>query len=213
MRRRRTQDALVAAARRAGVTDERVLAAVAAVPRDRFVPPGTESEAALDRPIVIGSGQTTSQPSLIASMLAALELTGTERVLEIGTGFGYQTALLAHLADEVYSIERIDSLAERARDHLAACGIEGVEVVVGDGTRGLPDAAPFDAVVISAAARAVPGALAGQVTEGGRLVAPVGPPGAQTVVRYIVRDGRLQDPTPLSSVRFVPLIGDEPGFG
>jgi len=213
MRRKRTQDALVAAARRAGVTDERVLAAVAAVNRERFVPPGAESEAALDRPIVIGSGQTTSQPSLIASMLAALELTGTERVLEIGTGFGYQTALLAHLAAEVYSIERIASLAERAREHLAACGIEGVEVVVGDGTRGLPDAAPFDAVVISAAAREVPSALAGQVSEGGRVVAPVGPDGAQTVVRYTVRDGRLQDPQRLSAVRFVPLIGDEPGSG
>ncbi len=213
MRRRRTQDSLVTAARRAGVTDERVLAAVAAVPRERFVPPGAESEAALDRPIVIGSGQTTSQPSLIASMLAALELTGTERVLEIGTGFGYQTALLAHLAAEVYSIERIASLAERAREHLAACGIEGVEGVVGDGTRGLPDAAPFDAVVMSAAAREVPAALAGQVTEGGRVVAPVGPDGAQTVVRYTVRDGRLQDPERLSAVRFVPLIADEPGSG
>ncbi len=213
MRRRRTQDALVAAAHRAGVSDERVLAAVAAVNREHFVPRGAESEAALDRPIVIGSGQTTSQPSLIASMVAALELTGTERVLEIGTGFGYQTALLAHLAAEVYSIERIASLAERARENLAACGIEGVEVVVGDGTRGLPEAAPFDAVVISAAARGVPADVAGQVTEGGRLVAPVGPQGAQTVVRYTVRDGRLQDPQRLSSVRFVPLIGDEPGSG
>jgi protein-L-isoaspartate(D-aspartate) O-methyltransferase len=211
MRRRGSQQTLLAAARRAGVTDERVLAAVAAVPRERFVPPGAQSEAALDRPIVIGSGQTTSQPSLIAAMLAALELTGTERVLEIGTGFGYQTALLAHLAGEVYSIERIGSLAARAREHLVACGIEGVEVVVGDGTRGLPDAAPFDAIVISAAAREVPGALAGQVTEGGRIVAPIGPDGAQRVVCYTVRDGRLLEPRRLSAVRFVPLIADEPG--
>ncbi len=212
-RRRTTQDALLAAARRAGVSDERVLAAVAAVPREHFVPPGAESEAALDRPIVIGSGQTTSQPSLIASMLAALELTGTERVLEIGTGFGYQTALLAQLAAEVYSIERIASLADRAREHLAACGIEGVEVVVGDGTRGLPEAAPFDAVVISAAAREVPSALASQVTDGGRVVAPVGPSGAQTVVRYTVRDGRLQDARRLTAVRFVPLIADDDTTG
>ena len=209
MRRRRSQEALLAAARRAGVTDRRVLDAVAAVPRERFVPPGAQSEAAIDRPIAIGSGQTTSQPSLIASMLAALELTGRERVLEIGTGYGYQTALLSHLAAEVFSIERLESLAVRAREHLAACGLDDVEVVVGDGTRGLPEAAPFDAIVISAAATEVPGALAGQLVEGGRLVAPVGPDGAQEVICYTARDGRLQDPRRLSAVRFVPLIADE----
>ena len=181
---------------------------MAAVPRERFVPPGARSEAALDRPIAIGSGQTTSQPSLIASMLAALELTGTERVLEIGTGFGYQTALLTHLAAEVFSIERLEELAVRAREHLATCGADA-EVVVGDGTRGLPDAAPFDAIVISAATAAVPAALAGQLVPGGRLIAPVGPDGAQEVVCYTARDGRLEDPKQLSAVRFVPLIADD----
>jgi protein-L-isoaspartate(D-aspartate) O-methyltransferase len=213
MRRRRSEGTLVAAARRAGVIDERVLAALAAVPRERFVPPGAERDAALDRPIPIGSGQTTSQPSLIASMLAALELTGTERVLEIGTGFGYQTALLAHLAAKVFSIERLAPLAARAREHLAVCGLENVEVVVGDGTRGLPEAAPFDAIVIAAAAAAVPAGLAGQMVAGGRLVAPVGPSLGQQVVVYTARDGRLEDPHRLSAVRFVPLIGDEPDGG
>lgn len=213
MRRRHDGHHLVAAARRAGVTDERVLAAVAAVPRERFVPPGAEREAALDRPIPIGSGQTTSQPSLIASMLAALHLTGGERVLEIGTGYGYQSALLAHLAARVYSIERLEPLAVRARAHLAACGLSKVEVVVGDGTRGLPRAAPFDAIVIAAAAAEVPAGLVDQLREGGRLVAPIGPPGAQQVIVYTARDGRLEDPRRLSAVRFVPLIGDQPEAG
>ena len=213
MRRRHGRQHLVAAARRAGVTDERVLAALAAVPRDRFVPPGAEREADLDRPIPIGSGQTTSQPSLIASMLQALELTGTERVLEIGTGFGYQTALLAHLAAQVYSIERLEELAARAREHLAACGLEDVEVVVGDGSLGLPAKAPFDAIVIAAAAAEVPERLVDQLTEGGRLVAPIGPKGSQRVVAYTARGGRLVDPRRLSAVRFVPLIGDRPDQG
>lgn len=190
------------------MTDERVLAALAAVPRDRFVPPGAEREAAQDRPIPIGSGQTTSQPSLIASMLQALVLTGRERVLEIGTGFGYQTALLAHLAAQVYSIERLEPLAVRAREHLAACGLEDVEVVVGDGTRGLLRAAPFDAIVIAAAAAEVPDGLVDQLSEGGRLVAPVGPAGMQRVVVYTAREGRLVEPQRLSAVRFVPLIHD-----
>ncbi len=210
MRRGRSEHRLVTAARRAGVSDERVLAALAAVPRERFVPPGAEREAALDRPVPIGSGQTTSQPSLIASMLAALELDGTERVLEIGTGFGYQTALLAHLAAKVYSIERLEPLAVRAREHLAASGLENVEVVVGDGTRGLPEAAPFDAIVIAAAAAEVPEDLVDQVAEGGRLVAPIGPSLGQQVVVYTARGGRLADPHRLSAVRFVPLIGDQP---
>jgi protein-L-isoaspartate(D-aspartate) O-methyltransferase len=213
MRRRRSEGTLVAAARRAGVIDERVLAALAAVPRERFVPPEAERDASLDRPIPIGSGQTTSQPSLIASMLAALGLTGTERVLEIGTGFGYQTALLAHLAAKVYSIERLAPLAIRAREHLAVCGLENVEVVVGDGTRGLPEAAPFDAIVIAAAAAAVPTGLADQLVVGGRLVAPIGPSLGQQVVVYTARDGRLADPHRLSAVRFVPLIGEQPEDG
>ena len=207
MRRSSEDPHLVAAARAAGVTDPRVLDAVAAVPREAFVPAHARAEAQRDRPIPIGSGQTTSQPSLIAKMLAALELTGEERVLEVGTGHGYQTALLAHLAAEVWSIERFAGLAEQARHNLAAAGIAGIEVVVGDGTLGLEDQAPFDAIVVSAAARELPAALAGQLVEGGRMVAPVGPDGAQEVVVYTVRDGQLEELGRLTPVRFVPLVG------
>lgn len=207
-RRRTSRSAQVAAARRVGVRDPRVLAAVAAVPRDRFVPPAARHEAAEDRPIRIGAGQTTSQPSLIAVMLEALELTGSERVLEVGTGFGYQTALLAHLASEVHTIERLAELAEQARANLASVGLDRIEVVVGDGTRGLPAHAPYDAMVVSAAAREVPAALTEQLAEGGRLVAPVGPDACQEAVLFTrVSDG-LERTRRLTAVRFVPLIAD-----
>lgn len=212
MRRRDAPSPLVAAARRVGVVDARVLDAIAAVPRDRFVPPAARREASLDRPVRIGEGQTTSQPSLIAAMLAELELTGTERVLEVGTGFGYQTALLAHLAGEVHSMERVAGLATQARANLTSCGLGDVDVVVGDGTRGLPAHAPFDAIVVSAAADEVPAALGAQLTEGGRLIAPVGPPGAQEVWLYEGRSGSLVPLRRLTAVRFVPLVaGDDPG--
>jgi protein-L-isoaspartate(D-aspartate) O-methyltransferase len=212
-RRRRDTAAQVEAARRVGVHDPRVLAAVAAVPRDHFVPVEARSQAHEDRPISIGAGQTTSQPSLIAAMLEALALTGTERVLEVGTGFGYQTALLAHLAAEVYSIERIAPLADQARDNLASIGITGVEVVVGDGTRGLPEHAPYDAIVVSAATLAVPRSLADQLVEGGRLVAPVGPDAWQEAVLFTRVGGELERSRRLTAVRFVPLIADEPPRG
>lgn len=207
MRRHRKEPHLVAAARAAGVHDERVLAAVAAVPREGFVPAHARPEAPRDRPVPIGSGQTTSQPSLIAKMLAALALTGHERVLEVGTGHGYQTALLTHLAAEVWSIERFAGLAEVARANLADQGISGAEVVVGDGTRGLPEHAPFDAIVVAAAAEQLPEALGAQLVEGGRLVAPVGPDGAQEVVVYTRREGHLEELERLTPVRFVPLVG------
>lgn len=206
MPRHRREPRLVAAARAAGVTDGRVLAAVAAVPRERFVPEDARSEASLDRPIPIGAGQTTSQPSLIAKMLAALELTGTERVLEVGTGYGYQAALLRHLAAEVWSIERYAGLAEHARRNLADRGLDDVEVVVGDGTQGLAEHAPYDAIVVSAAAAELPAALAHQLVEGGRLVAPVGREGAQEVVVYTVTGGELVELRRLTPVRFVPLV-------
>ncbi len=206
MRRSRSEPHLVAAARAAGVNDPRVLDAVAAVPRESFVPAHARAEAQRDRPLPIGSGQTTSQPSLIARMLAALELTGQERALEIGTGHGYQTALLAHLAGEVWSIERYAGLAAQARANLAATGLDRVEVVVGDGTRGLAAHAPFDAIVVSAAARELPAMLADQLVEDGRMVAPVGPEGMQQVVVYTVRQGTLTELERLTPVRFVPLV-------
>jgi protein-L-isoaspartate(D-aspartate) O-methyltransferase len=198
----------VAAARRAGVRDERVLAALAAVPRDRFVPEERRREAHLDQPLPIGSGQTTSQPSLIATMLSELELSGSERVLEVGTGYGYQAALLAHLAAEVHSVERHVSLADEARDNLASVGL-AVDVVAGDGTRGLPAHAPYDAIIVAAATDEVPPALAQQLTEGGRLVAPVGPSGLQTVVVYERRGDGLVELRRTTPVRFVPLVSDE----
>lgn len=206
-----TDPSFVTAARRAGVEDPRVLQALASVPREGFVPLRGRDEAHLDRPIPIGDGQTTSQPSLIAAMLAMLELSGTERVLEVGTGFGYQTALLAHLAAEVHSIERFEDLAARARENLAACGLDDIDVVVGDGTRGLPDHAPFDGIVISAAAAEVPPALGDQLAVDGRLVAPVGPPGRQEVWSFRRRDAGLERDRRLTAVRFVPLVaGDDP---
>lgn len=170
------------------------------------MPSDAGSEALLDRPIPIGSGQTTSQPSLIAKMLAALELTGDERVLEIGTGHGYQTALLTHLAAEVWSIERYAGLAARARHNLAEWGQGDAEIVVGDGTEGLPGQSPFDAIVISAAARELPAALGPQLAEGGRMVAPIGPDGAQEVVVFTRRGGHLEELERLTPVRFVPLV-------
>ena len=209
MTRRRSEPPVVAAARRAGVGDPRVLEALAAVPREDFLPPEARGEVDIDHPVPIGRGQTTSQPSLIAKMLEALELTGSERVLEVGTGFGYQAALLAHLAAEVYTIERFGDLAATARENLAACGLGEVEVVTGDGTRGLPEHAPFDAIIVAAAAPEVPGPLAEQLADGGRLVAPVGPSDQQVVEVYEGRGGQLTRLKRLVGVRFVPLVPGE----
>lgn len=196
---------LVGAARRAGVTDERVLAALAAVARDRFVRPGDRRAAGDDRPLPTSGGQTTSQPSLIASMLQRLELRGHERVLEVGTGTGYQAALLAQLAREVWTIEVVPALAERARAELAAIGAD-VEVVLADGRLGFPDRAPFDAVIVAAASTEVPTALGDQLAEGGRLVAPVGSPDLQQLVVLQRRGGRLVELERHTPVRFVPLV-------
>lgn len=206
MRRHRSPGSRqAAAARRAGVGDARVLAALAAVPRARFAPPEAGRHVDDDRPVTIGEGQTTSQPSLIAVMLEALELTGDERVLEIGTGLGYQTALLAQLAAEVVSIERLPSLAAQARRNLADLGIAGVEVVVGDGSRGVPEHAPYDAIVVSAAAASLP-QVADQLVPGGRLVVPVGRGDVQWLEVHTVREGRLERIQQLMRVRFVPLV-------
>lgn len=204
--RHRSEPPLVRAARRAGVTDERVLAAVADVPRERFVPDDRRGEAPRDRPVRIGQGQTTSQPSLVAMMCATLELGGTERVLEIGTGLGYQAALLSHLAAEVVTVERHAELAELARRNLEAVGIENVTVVAGDGTLGAADHAPFDAVIIAAATPAIPDAVVQQVTPGGRVVAPVSRHGVEQVIVYLRDQDGLTEQRRLTAVRFVPLV-------
>ena len=211
MRRRRSEPPLVAAARRAGVQDPRILDALAAVPRERFVPSDRRRDVDQDRPIGIAEGQTTSQPSLIAAMLQALELTPHDHVLEIGTGTGYQAALLSHLVAQVHTVERFARLAEAARRNLAACGIDNVEVVVGDGTKGLPEHAPYDAITIAAAAQELPNVLGEQLVDGGRLIAPVGRDGVQEVFVYRAEGGRLAQVRRLTSVWFVPLVPGDPG--
>lgn len=191
------------------MTDPRVLEAVSQVPRASFVAPEDVGRSDLDRPLSIGLGQTTSQPSLIAVMVEALELTGDERVLEVGTGFGYQTALLSHLAAEVVSVERHAALAEQASENLRRFGCDNVEVVVSDGTRGWAARAPYDAILVAAATAEVPEALAAQLREGGRLVAPIGHAGGQQVHVYLSEEGRLRLHRQMTAVRFVPLISDD----
>ena len=198
---------LVRVLRAAGIRDRRVLAAFRAVPRARFVPPAAAGQAYLDAPIRIPHGQVTTQPSLIASMVAALGLTGSERVLEVGTGLGFQTAILAMLARQVVSIERIADLAEQARANLAAAGLGHVTVVVGDGTLGVPEHAPYHAIVVAAASPRIPLPLIEQLGPGGRLVHPVGPGGREQVTAFHKQAGRLIIDTQLTRARFVPLVG------
>jgi len=185
------------------VRDERVLEAIEAVPRAEFVPAEHAELADIDAPIPIPHGQVTTQPSLVARMVEALALTGDERVLEIGTGYGWQTALLARLAREVFSVERFPDLAETARGNLAGY----VHVVVGDGSEGLPEHAPFDAILVAAAYPSVPEPLAQQLAEGGRLVQPLGPGGAEDVVLFEKRGGELGRMRSVSGAHFVRLHG------
>jgi protein-L-isoaspartate(D-aspartate) O-methyltransferase len=195
-----------------GIDDERVLAAMERVPRELFVPEDVRPHAYDDAALPIGGGQTISQPYMVARIACELGLRGTERVLDVGTGSGYQAAVLAELADEVHSIERIPELAERARAALEAAGYgDRVRVHVGDGTRGLPEHAPYQAIAVAAAAPEMPPSLYGQLAEGGRLVVPVGPLSEQ-FLQVISRSP--EGPAVLRTVpcRFVPLVGEE-GFG
>jgi protein-L-isoaspartate(D-aspartate) O-methyltransferase len=199
---------LVSAARASGVRDRRVLDALAAVPRSAYVPPDRIGEADLDRPIPIAGGQVTTQPSLVAAMVEALDLGGGERVLEIGTGLGYQAAVLASLARAVWSLERRPELAAAARVNLAAQGVENAHVVVADGSEGLPGAAPFDAIIVAAAHPTVPPPLVAQLAADGRLVQPIGPSGAEDVMLFR-RDasGRLVRERSVIRAYFVALYG------
>ena len=198
---------LVRALRAEGVRDPRVIAAFRAVPRDRFVPSAAAHLAYVDEPVPIPHGQVTTQPSLIARMVAALELTGTERVLEVGTGLGFQTAILAMLARQVVSIERFADLAEQARANLEAAGLGRVLVKVGDGTLGVPEHAPYQAIVVAAASPRIPAPLVEQLAPGGRLVHPVGPGGQELVTAFSKQGDRLIADRQLTPARFVPLIG------
>jgi protein-L-isoaspartate(D-aspartate) O-methyltransferase len=196
--------------RRRGISDERVLAAMASVPRELFVPERVRDRAYDDAALPIGGGQTISQPFMVARICEALALRGDERVLDVGTGSGYQAAVLAELAGEVHTIERIADLAERARESLELAGYGRVRVHVGDGSLGLPDEAPFGAIAVAAAAPEVPASLYEQLEPNGRLVVPVGGLGGQEL-QLVVRSP--EGPAVLRSVpcRFVPLVGAE-GF-
>ena len=192
---------------RRGIRDAFVLEAMRAVPRHRFLSGGDLESAYDDYPLPIGCCQTISQPYIVAYMTEALGLRGTEKVLEVGTGSGYQTAILACLARTVLSIERIPELAERARQNLNALDIDNAEIAVGDGTVGCPEQAPFDAVLVTAGTPSVPEPLIEQLAPGGRLVAPVGGRSVQDLVLWTRTSSGL-DHRRLIAVVFVPLIGE-----
>ncbi|SRR5579875_129170 len=189
-----------------GIRDPRVLAAMRAVPRHLFVPPELAEHAYEDTPLPIGFSQTISQPYMVALMLEVAAPQPYERVLEVGTGSGYQTAVLAQLAAEVYSIEYIEELHERAKRTLAELGIKNCWLRVGDGSEGWPEAAPFDVIVVTAAMPGVPRPLIEQLTPTGRLVAPIGVEELQTLVRIQRVNGRLQEEC-FGECRFVKMVG------
>lgn len=197
--------------RKRGIHDQRLLEAMQKVPRHEFIGPESWPEAYADHPLRIAEEQTTSQPYIIAAMVQAAEIQPADRVLEIGPGSGYQTALLAELASQVYAVERHASLAQIARNNLLRLGYQNVSIIAGDGSLGWRQAAPFNAIIVSAAAPRVPPALVQQLLPGGRLVVPVGQ--AEQQVLQLLRkapDGAL-DVRSLEGCRFVPLIGEQ-GF-
>jgi|HubBroStandDraft_6_1064221.scaffolds.fasta_scaffold366248_2 protein-L-isoaspartate(D-aspartate) O-methyltransferase len=192
--------------RRRGVHDSDALAAMADVRREEFVPKEFRPRAYEDAPLPIGEGQTISQPYIVAAMTVALRLTGNERVLEIGTGCGYQAAILSRLVKIVFTIESRSALASSATARLERLGYENVHVHCGDGTMGLPELAPFDAILVAAGAPAVPEPLRAQLAEGGRMILPVGDAENQELL-YLERRGNLFEARTLDACRFVPLIG------
>jgi protein-L-isoaspartate(D-aspartate) O-methyltransferase len=193
-----------------GIVDERVLAAMLRVPRHEFTPERFRDQAYEDHPLPIGEGQTISQPYIVASMLQALALTAADKVLEVGTGSGYVTALLAELVGSVFSVERHGSLAATASHLLAGMGYANVKVIVGDGAQGFGAAAPFDKITVAAAAEVLPATLVSQLAEGGRMIVPVGPPDSQQLQLVWVEHGEvrisLREPC-----RFVPLVAGVSG--
>jgi protein-L-isoaspartate(D-aspartate) O-methyltransferase len=196
--------------RRRGIGDERVLAAMGEVPREAFVPERFRSRAYSDSALPIGEGQTISQPWIVAAICQALAPEDGERVLEIGSGSGYSAAVLARLASEVIGIERHEALAAEARLVLDSLGVANVELIVGDGSRGLPERAPFDAIAVHATAPALPRTLLGQLADRGRLVVPLAGDGADMLTAFR-RSGDAFERAEIGPCRFVPLIGEE-GF-
>jgi protein-L-isoaspartate(D-aspartate) O-methyltransferase len=193
-----------------GVTNERVLAAMDRVPRHLFVPEASRREAYEDYPVTIGQGQTISQPYIVAYMTEALELTPNSRVLEIGTGSGYQAAILAEIVKEVYTVEILPDLAERARHLLIdTLGYKNIRIRTGDGYKGWVEHAPYDAIIVTAAPPEIPKALIMQLAENGRIIIPVGGQGlSQELILGIKKDGKLKT-TSLLDVRFVPLVPEK----
>jgi protein-L-isoaspartate(D-aspartate) O-methyltransferase len=195
--------------RERGIKDERVLAAMTRVPRHEFTPEAFRNQAYADHPSPIGEGQTISQPYMVALMLEALALSPGDNVMEVGTGSGYVTALLAELTKHVVSVERHAVLADTAREVLTRLGYTNAIVIADDGTLGLPESAPYDAIMVSAAAAEVPPALLAQLAEGGRMIIPIGPPDAQQLQLIRMRGGHPET-TWRETCRFVPLV---PGMG
>jgi protein-L-isoaspartate(D-aspartate) O-methyltransferase len=192
--------------RRRGIMDPRVLEVMSRLPRHLFVPDGAQAEAYGDFPVSIGQGQTISQPYMVALMSAELSLTGRERVLEVGTGSGYQTAILAELAAEVYTVELVPGLLKRARKTLDALGYTNIHYRLGDGSRGWPEAAPFDGILVAAAALSVPDALTGQLADNGVMVIPVGNVRSFQTLMLLRRTGRGIESRESIGCRFVPLV-------
>ena len=189
-----------------GIRDLAVLHAIEQTPRHVFVPGAVRHRAYEDSALPLGNGQTISQPSTHARYLELLRLQGTERVLEIGTGTGYQTVLLSHLASQVFSIERVQSLHDRARELMQQLEVRNVSLLLGDGTLGWREFAPFDAILVSAASPEIPTAYIEQLSDGGRLLSPLGDRGEQTLHLITKRGSELED-QPVGAVRFVPLVG------
>jgi protein-L-isoaspartate(D-aspartate) O-methyltransferase len=192
-----------------GIRDSRVIEAMRAVPREVFVPPELYREAYADRALPIGHGQTISQPYIVALMVESLALRGGETVLEIGVGSGYATAVLSQVANWVIGVERVPELVEAARERLRSLGIENVTIHLGDGRQGWPADAPYDGILVSAAAAALPAGLAEQLADGGRLVIPVGEEGGTQVLTRVIRRGRGFEPQNLCACKFVPLVGGD----